>query len=143
MHLKELMTKDVESVAPSATLRHAAERMAALDVGFLPVADDAHPVGVLTDRDIAIRAVAAGRNPDETTVRDVMTTAVQMLDEDQDVEEAARLMRDRKIRRVLVKGADGRLCGVVSLGDLAVDVGNDLSAEVLQGVSQPAEPQRA
>lgn len=143
MQLKELMTGPVETISPSATVRNAAEKMDELNVGFMPVAENGHPQGVLTDRDIALRVVAAGRNPEETTVRDVMTENSEMLSEESDVQEAVKLMMDKNIRRVLVGNGGNTLKGVVSLGDLAVALDDKkLTAEALQDISQPAQPRR-
>jgi CBS domain-containing protein len=143
MHLKEIMTRDVEVVRPDATLQEAAGRMKALDVGVIPVCDGEHLMGMLTDRDITVRATAAGRDPRTTHVRDVMTPDVVYCFEDQDVTEAQRLMQERQIRRLLILNRDKRLAGVVSLGDLAVKAGADkVGGAVLERVSEPAQPKR-
>jgi CBS domain-containing protein len=143
MQLKEIMTRDVEVVRPDATLQEAAGRMKALDVGVVPVCDGEHLMGMLTDRDITVRATAAGRDPRTTRVRDVMTPDVVYCFEDQDVTEAQRLMQERQIRRLLILNRDKRLAGVVSLGDLAVKAGADkVGGAVLERVSEPAQPKR-
>jgi CBS domain-containing protein len=143
MHLKDVMTRDVEVVRPDATLQEAAGRMKALDVGVIPVCDGEHLMGMLTDRDITVRATAAGRDPRTTHVRDVMTPDVVYCFEDQDVTEAQRLMQERQIRRLLILTSDMRLAGVVSLGDLAVKAGADkVGGAVLERVSEPAQPKR-
>src|SRR5919197_327409 len=143
MQLKDVMTRDVEVVRPDATLQEAAGRMKALDVGVIPVCDGEHLMGMLTDRDITVRATAAGRDPRTTHVRDVMTPNVVYCFEDQDVTEAQRLMQERQIRRVLIFQPDKRLAGVVSLGDLAVKAGADkVGGAVLERVSEPAQPKR-
>jgi CBS domain-containing protein len=141
MQLKEIMTPNVEAVSRETSITEAARRMAAHDIGFLVVIDDGGPVGVLTDRDIVLRVVAEGEDPAAVTAEAVMTPHVELLDETSDVEEAARLMRDHQIRRLLVRGDHNRIVGVVSLGDLAVDADDDeLSGETLQEISQPAHP---
>jgi CBS domain-containing protein len=145
MQLKDVMTREVEVIRPDATLHEAAEKMKTLDVGPLPVCDRDRLVGMITDRDITVRATAQGWVPGLTKVRDVMTQDVTYCFEDQDVEEAARLMEEKQIRRLVVLNRDKRLVGIVSLGDLAVRTGDEeLAGEVLEEVSEPAAPmQRA
>ena len=144
MLVKEAMTSGVECTQPTATLREAAERMRDLDVGVLPVCgDDDRLAGMLTDRDIAIRAVAEGLDPAMAVVSAIMTPEVIYCYEDQDVNEAARLMQQRQIRRLVVLNDKKRLVGVLSLGDLAVDVGDDeFAGHILEAVSEPASPRR-
>jgi CBS domain-containing protein len=143
MQLNEVMTRDVEVIHPNATLEEAAERMDALNVGPLPVCDGDRLVGMLTDRDITVRATAAGRDPKTTRVREVMTQDVVYAFEDQDVREATRLMEEKQIRRLVVLDRDKRLVGIVSLGDLAVETGDDrTTGEVLERISTPSEPDR-
>jgi len=143
MQLKDVMTRGVKVLHPDATLEEAAEAMKSLDVGPLPVCDGERLVGMITDRDITVRATAEGRNPKTTRISDVMTPDIIYLFEDQDVQEAARLMGEKQIRRLVVLNRDKRLAGMVSLGDLAVRTGNQkLSGEVLEEVSEPAERQR-
>src|SRR5438093_4669224 len=120
MQLKDVMTRRVEVVHPDDTLATAAEKMKSLDVGPMPVCDGERLVGMLTDRDITVRATAAGRDPKTTRVRDVMTPEVAYCFEDQDTNEAARIMEQRQIRRLVILNRDKRLVGIVSLGDLAV-----------------------
>lgn len=141
MLLKEIMTPNVESVSREVHVAEAARKMAAHDIGFLVVIDDSGPIGVITDRDIAIRVVAEGLDPTEVPVGKVMTPDVEILDDTTDVETAANLMKEKQIRRILVRTENGRYVGVVSLGDLAVDTGNDrLSGDTLQEISKPAQP---
>src|SRR4051794_28840839 len=102
MWVREIMTRDVECASPDDTLQKAARKMKELDVGPMPICDHDRVVGMLTDRDITIRAVAEGRDPRSTRVRDVMTQNVVSCYEDDAVEEAARLMQERQIRRLLV-----------------------------------------
>ncbi len=143
MLLKDIMTRDVQVIPPGAPVKVAAEKMKALDVGPLPVCDGDRLVGILTDRDIAVRAVAEGRDPKRTKVRDIMTPEVVYAFEDQDVEEAARLMRDRQLRRLVVLNREKRLTGIVSLGDLAVETRDKtLAGDVLEKVSEPSEPKK-
>jgi CBS domain-containing protein len=138
MQVKEVMTPGVECIPPDSTLQDAARKMQALDVGPLPVCDHDRLAGMLTDRDIVVRAVAEGRDPGTTRVRDVMTPEVVYVFEDQDVQEAARLMEEKQVRRLLVLNRDKRLVGIVSLGDLAVETGDEkLVGRTLEHVSLP------
>lgn len=142
MLLRDVMTRDVEIVRPDAPLRDAARLRREIDVGPIPVCDGERLIGMLTDRDITIRAVAEGRDPNTTCVRDVMTPDVACCFEDQDVEQAAALMEERQIRRLPVLDERKRLVGIVSLGDLAVTDESGRIAETLAEVSSPAEPKR-
>jgi CBS domain-containing protein len=143
MQLKEIMTHGVEVVAPEATLQEAAEKMRHLDIGPLPVCDGDRLVGMLTDRDITVRAVATGCNPQTTRVREVMTPDVVYSFDDQDVQDAARLMEQYQIRRLPVLTRAKRLIGMVALGDLAVHPGQQpLAGEVLEQVSEPGKSER-
>jgi CBS domain-containing protein len=133
------MTPGVECTQPSATLREAAEKMRDLDVGPLPVCgEDDRLAGMVTDRDIAIRAVAEGLDPKKTQVRDVMTPKIIFCFEDQDVSEAARLMEENQVRRLVVLNERKRLVGIVSLGDLAVEGGDEeMAGHTLEAISEP------
>jgi CBS domain-containing protein len=143
MKLKGIMAKDVECVRPGDTLQDAARKMKDLDVGPMPgCGDNDKVVGMLTDRDIAIRAVAEGKDPRTTKVQDAMTEGVAWCFEDQDYEEAAELMQERQIRRLLVMNRDKRLVGIVSLGDMATEGRKKQAAETLQAVSEPSRLRR-
>ena len=136
MKIKEVMTSEVECVRPETTLQEAAAKMKSLNVGPLPVCEGDKPVGIVTDRDIVIRAIAEGCDPRTTAIRDVMTKDVVTVQETDDVKDAARLMKDRQIRRVVVVGGDKKVVGIVSLGDIAVDAHDDkMSGDVLEKVS--------
>src|SRR6266487_2062025 len=138
MKLKEIMTNDVEVVHPDDPLQAVAQKMRERDIGFLPVCDGDRLVGVVTDRDIIVRATAEGLNPNTTIGRDLMTSPIIYCFDDQDVKEAAKLMERNQIRRVaVVSRADKRLVGVVSLGDIANNGTKEMSAEVLHSVSEP------
>ncbi|MGH7944903.1 MAG: CBS domain-containing protein [Opitutaceae bacterium] len=132
------MTTSPRCVAPDSNLAEAAKLMGELDVGALPVCDKDRIAGMLTDRDIAIRAVAHGRDPKKTTVQDAMTGGIVFIYDDQDVDEAARLIETKKIRRLPVLNRDKRLVGIISLGDLAVNAGAGLGGEALKEVSEPS-----
>jgi len=139
MKIKDIMTRDPEVVAPENTLRQAAEKMQAIDSGIMPVCTNDRLVGVITDRDITLRATAEGLDPFATQVADIMTDELVTCFEDQDVEEAERIMRDKQIRRLLVLNRNKDLVGIVSLGDIAVDTGDVIEAgETLQEVSRPS-----
>lgn len=138
MKVSEAMTPSVVTVSRETPLADAARLMRDSDVGPLPVADEGRLVGVLTDRDITIRAVADGKDPFSTRVDEVMTPKVVCCLDTDDVERAAEVMQSAQLRRLLVVSGDGRLAGIVSLGDIAVRTGNDtLSGETLQHVSEP------
>lgn len=139
MKLKEIMTREVEIVHPDDSLQTAAQKMRYRDIGFLPVCDGDRLIGVLTDRDIALRATADGIDPRTSLSKEWVTTPVVYCFDDQDVDEAAHLMREHQIRRLVILGRDDkRLVGVVSLGDLATNVEERKSGEVLQEVSEPS-----
>jgi len=143
MLIKDVMTRHVECVSPEDTIQTAARRMRELDVGPMPVCGtDGKLAGMLTDRDITVRATAEGRAPNECKVRDVMTPGVVYVYEDQDTGEAAQKMQAAQIRRILVLNRDKKLSGIVSLGDLAVDANKRQAGDVLKDVSEPAEPRR-
>jgi len=138
MLVKEVMSRDVQVTQPHTTLREAAELMKVMDVGPLPVCDGDRLVGIVTDRDIIVRSVAEGQDCWEGRVRDAMSTDIAYCFDDDDVAIAARQMKEHQLRRLLVLNRDKRLVGIVSLGDLAVQTGdNRASGETLQAVSQP------
>jgi CBS domain-containing protein len=131
------MTQRVECIEPDATLQDAAKRMKALDIGALPVCSDDRLAGMLTDRDIAVRSVSAGHDTRADRVDQVMTPEVFYCFADQDVSAAARVMKERQIRRLPVLNRERRLVGIVSLGDLALETGDDeLVVDALEGISE-------
>jgi CBS domain-containing protein len=143
MRLGEVMTRDVETVSPDASLKEAAVQMKSLDVGLMPVCDGDELKGTLTDRDITVRATAEGLDASQTRVSEIMSTDVVYCFEDQEIEEAMSLMEARQIRRLPVLTREKRLVGIVSLGDLAVHAGqNELLGDTLKEVSRPAVPRR-
>jgi CBS domain-containing protein len=135
VQISEVMTREVELVRPDDTIRTAAQRMAELGVGALPVGEGGRVVGMVTDRDIAVRGVAAGLAPDRATLREVMSGTVQSCFEDEEMAEVARRMADAAVRRLPVLSRDGRLVGIVALGDLAVAGERGEAAAALHGVS--------
>lgn len=137
MKLKEFVNPRVEIVESGDTLRLAAEKMKELDIGSLPVCDNGQLVGMITDRDIAIRAVAKGNDPNTSTVREVMSPDVLWCSEDEDVGEAARIMRENQVRRILVLNGAHELVGITSLGEIATVTGDpNLAGQTLQAVSE-------
>ena len=135
--LKDVMSYDVQVISPEATLQDAAARMRDEGFGMLPVGENDQMTGAITDRDIAVRAVAEGKGAD-TVVRDVMSEDVIWCYEDDTVEKGADMMRRCQVRRLPVVNREMRLVGIVSLGDFAV-AGDDIrpSADALVGISQP------
>jgi CBS domain-containing protein len=132
------MSTDVQTISPDAPIEEAAQEMRDGDFGLLPVGEEEQLLGVITDRDITVRAVAEGKDP-STPVRDVMSEGVISAHEDDSVEDAARVMSDHQIRRLPIVDADQRLVGIVSLGDFAVDsadIGPVVGA--LSDISSPA-----
>lgn len=139
-NVSEIMTTDVQVVEPQQSLRHAAQLMADLDIGALPVCNGKRLLGVVTDRDIAIRGVAMGLGPDTGCVSDVMTDDVQFCTVDQDTEEVLRLMGDSQIRRLPVINVDKELVGIVSLADLATRQSGTIDKAVRE-ISEPSVPE--
>ena len=141
MQIKEIMSRNVEVIHPDSFIREAATKMKTFDIGSLPVCDNRRLLGVVTDRDLAVRAVAAGRDPSTTKVSDTMTPELIYCFEDENVKEAAKLMERHQIRRLPILDREKNLVGIVSLGDLAVETGNEkLSGKVLEEVSEPVKP---
>jgi len=135
--ISEVMSSDVQTISPDATIEEAAQEMRDGDFGLLPVGDEEQLLGVITDRDIAIRAVAEGRGL-STPVSEIMSEGVIWVHEDDSIEEAAEIMSDNQIRRLPVVNAEQRLVGIVSLGDFAVDA-SDIGpvADALTEISSP------
>ena len=141
MLLREMMTDTIEDIPADATLMQAAEKMKLLDIGAIPVRQNDRLVGMITDRDIAVRGVAEGRDPKKTPVSEAMSRDICFCYEDDSVESAAKLMEEKQIRRLAVFDRSQRPIGMVSLGDLAVRNRDDrLSGEVLERVSMPSQP---
>lgn len=136
MKIEEIMSPYVRCVQSEVSLVEAAVVMRDMDVGALPICENGRLVGVLTDRDIALRAVAECRDPRWTTVREVMSDGVIYVYADQAVEDAAELMERKQVRRLLVLNREKRLVGIVSLGDVAIHTSNELSGEALKVMSQ-------
>ena len=136
MKISEVMTTDIETVNSDQTAREAAHFMLRADTGSIPVCDNGRVIGMITDRDIAVRGVAEGRGPD-TPVSDLMSDGIVCAHEDDDVETVARRMSDEQVRRMPVLDSDDRLVGIVSLGDLSRETTGEVANEALEGVSAP------
>jgi len=137
MKVSDCMTRDVRVAAPTQTLREAAQLMVELDVGILPVGENDRLVGMVTDRDIAVRGIARGCGPD-SQVREVMTDSVMYCFADQTIEEVSRNMGDVQVRRMPVVDRQKRLVGIISLSDIACGDGAiDDAGEALRDISQP------
>jgi CBS domain-containing protein len=138
MRLSNIMTGSIETVPPGCSLAEAAKKMASQDIGSLPVCSDKRKVvGIITDRDITVRAVARGLDPNHTTVQEVMTRDVLSCSADSEIEDACQLMEKRQVRRLLVTDEDDTPVGIVSLGDIALCMREKQSGEVLRKVSEP------
>lgn len=137
MKVSDAMTRDVRTMSPSQSIRDAAQVMQRLDVGFLPVGENDRLVGMITDRDIAIRGIGTGKGPD-ARISEIMTADVKYCYEDEDTEHVARNMGELQIRRLPVVDRNKRLVGVISLGDLAVGRGTArVAGSALKEISRP------
>lgn len=135
MKVSEVMTRDVQTVRPDQPVQQAASFMLSADAGSIPVTDGDRLIGMITDRDIAVRGVAKGYGPD-TPVRELMSEGVICARANDDVEDVASRMSEAQVRRLPVIDEDERLCGIVSLGDLSRETDEDCAVEALEGVSQ-------
>ena len=146
MQIREIMTQGAEVIYLEDTAQEAAAKMRELDVGALPVCDGDKLQGLITDRDIAIRLVAEGRDVAQTKVSDIMTPGVSYCFDDQTVEEAVMLMEAEQIRRLPILNRERQLVGMLSLGDLALRTegteDEDLAEEALKDISEPSDPNR-
>jgi CBS domain-containing protein len=136
MKVREVMTSEVETVSADQTVQEAARFMLRADAGSIPVTDGDRLIGMITDRDIAVRGVAKGNGPD-TPVGELMTDDLIVARIDDDVEEVARKMSTAQVRRLPVIDEQERLCGIVSLGDLSRETDDETASQALEGVSQP------
>ena len=136
MKVCDAMTRDVRISSPDATIEEAAKTMLEIDAGVLPVGDNDRLVGVVTDRDIAIRGIGFGKGP-RTPVREVMSTEVRYCFEDDEIDKVARNMATEQIKRLPVVNRAKRLVGIISLGDVATTQGSKPAGEALVGISQP------
>jgi len=135
-NVSDIMSTDVHSIEPQETLREAAKRMQALDVGALPVCSGRQLLGMVTDRDITVRGVAEGLHPDQACVSDVMSSSIEFCTAEQDTQEVMRLMGNKQVRRLPVVDEHGKLVGIVSLADLALRQPGHIDETVRQ-ISEP------
>ena len=142
MIVRDIMTSNVEVIHPDSVIQEAAGKMKSLDVGSLPVCDNRRLIGVVTDRDITVRAVASGLDTRTAKVSEAMTPELIYCYEDEDVKEAAKLMERYQIRRLPILNREKQLVGIVALGDLALESSDRMSGQVLEEVSEPAKPNR-
>lgn len=138
MKISQVMTRDVKTVRPDQTAREAASFMLSEDAGSMPVSDGDRLVGMITDRDIAVRGVAKGHGPD-TPVRELMSDEIICARETDDVDEVATKMSSAQVRRLPVIDDNERLCGIVSLGDLSREAEGETAHQALDGVSAPGD----
>ena len=139
MKVREIMSSHVKQISSSAMASEAADKMKTFDVGALPILEDNKIVGMLTDRDIVVRAIATGMDPKMTVIKDILTPEVLCCFEEDDISTAARIMEDNQVRRLVVLDNDKTVVGMISLGDLALKTSNDhLTYEILERVCGPA-----
>jgi CBS domain-containing protein len=136
MKISEVMTRDVQTVRPDQTAREAASFMLSADAGAIPVTEGDRLVGMITDRDIAVRGVAEGHGP-ETPVRELMTNDIVAARIDDNVDDIAARMSEAQVRRLPVIDDQQKLCGIVSLGDLSQQGDDSAAEQALEGISQP------
>lgn len=136
MKVSEVMTREVQTIQPDQTAQEAASFMLSADAGSIPVTDGERLIGMITDRDIAVRGIAKGNGPD-TPVRDLMSNDIVCVRIDDDCDAVASRMSEAQVRRLPVIDSDERLCGIVSLGDLARQGPSDTAGQALEGVAQP------
>ena len=136
MKVSEVMTRDVQTVRADQPVQEAASFMLSSDAGSIPVMDGDRLIGMITDRDIAVRGIAKGHGPD-TPVGDLMTNDLVVVRMDDEIEDAATKMSEAQVRRLPVIDQDERLCGIVSLGDLSRETDSECANEALEGVSEP------
>jgi CBS domain-containing protein len=136
--VKDIMTPDVLSVGPDATLKEVAEMMKDINAGSVPVCDQGRLLGMITDRDIVLRVIAEGRDQSTIRAKDLMSSPIIYCFEDQSVDKAAQIMEDKQIRRLMVLNLDMKMVGILSLGDIAVKRASEVvSGEILERVSEP------
>lgn len=134
MKIRDVMTSDVQTISPDQTAREAAAFMLSADAGSIPVTEGEQLIGMITDRDIAVRGVAKGHGPD-TPVRDLMTSGIVCVNIEDDIDAVASKMSEAQVRRLPVVDDQQRLCGIVSLGDLSRESEGEQAHQALEGVS--------
>jgi len=140
MKVKDVMTREVETVRPDTSAKETAEKMKSLNIGSIPVCENDAVVGTITDRDLTIRVLAEGRDPQETKVAEVMTRDVKTCRDEDDLEQAEKIMHDEQIRRLPVVGQDGKLKGYISTAKIARTEGESQTGRILKGISQSEKP---
>ena len=141
MQVSEIMTRGAELIGPNTTIREAAAKMHSANVGALPVGENDRLIGMITDRDIVVRAVAENRSPGNTSVRDVMSEGVCYCFEDDSADAAAKTMAEHQVRRLPVLNREKRLVGVVALADLGLNA-TTAAQDALAGISEPTDQPR-
>ena len=141
MRISEVMTPNVERLPPNFTVHQAGMTMREHDIGAIPVYEGDRLVGMITDRDIAIRAVADGKDPAEITVGEAMSPGIAYCFEDEEIREAGKKMREKKVRRLIVLDRAKRLVGIVSLGDLATQGDEKVAGKALEAMAQEGRPE--
>jgi CBS domain-containing protein len=141
MQVQEIMTRDASVIDPNTMIRDIARKMRADNIGALPVGEDDRLIGMVTDRDIVVRAVAEDRSNSNTAVRDVMSKDVYYCFEDEDIQRAAELMAEHQVRRLPVLNRKKRFVGIVALADLG-RTGEESAKIALQGISEPTDQPR-
>jgi len=136
MKITEVMTRDVETIRPDQTAQDAARFMLKADAGSIPVTEGDRLIGMITDRDIAVRGIAKGYGPD-TPIRELMSDDIICAQVSDNIEDVATKMSEAQVRRLPVIDENERLCGIVSLGDLSRQTDTETAAQALEGVSQP------
>lgn len=136
MQVREVMSKNVRTVSPDDTIQKAASLMTDVDCGSLPVAENDRLAGIITDRDITLRAVAKGKAPNQCKVREVMSSGIKYVFEDEDTQSASENMSRLQVRRLPVLNREKRLVGIVALGDLATKQDGLVAATALRGISK-------
>jgi CBS domain-containing protein len=134
----DVMTRDLQTISPNASIQDAAQKMKTNNVGSLPVTLDSRLVGTITDRDITIRVIAEGRDPRNTEVREAMTTTLVTVRPNQDLSEAEALMNSNRIRRLPVVEKNGRIVGYITMATVAKEEGDEkVVGQMLKGIFQP------
>lgn len=138
--IEDVMTRDVEVIGPNDTVREAAEKMATLNVGPIPVCDGQRIQGMITDRDIVVRVIAKGLDPSSTRVAEAMTAQVEYCFMDDDIDTALQHMADKQVRRLIVLDRNKKLVGIVALGDISQEASGRDTGETLESISEPSVP---
>lgn len=143
MQVQEIMTTNFEMIESTSSLNQAAEKMKSLNVGVLPVKEGTKLIGLITDRDIVVRALAEGRDPSSTQAKDIVSSELICCSQQDSIEDCAKLMEEKKVRRVVVCDQENTPVGIISIGDIAAKSKQEqLVGQALETISEPAQPQR-